>query len=189
MYTDIVISLRRSSTNCGAATLSTGMTRKTRSPICNGSKPSTTRLVISFPLIPFSSASTLVASQYHLLIDITLVFYHLDRIGIPPSIDGRCSATGRGVARHFDNSISVDSTNWKTGKHVVVTLAFVYLLLICSFWFHPRDPIPVRGCIFVSAQRICRLARRVINADFKRRHKCLSTCASEMNFGLCKETT
>jgi hypothetical protein len=45
---DIVISWRHSSTRCGAATLSIGMTRKIPSATLNGSKRSTMRLVISY---------------------------------------------------------------------------------------------------------------------------------------------
>lgn len=45
---DIAISWRHSSTNCAGAILNTGMTRRTRSPTCNGSKLSTKRFVSSY---------------------------------------------------------------------------------------------------------------------------------------------
>ena len=58
----------------------------------------------------------------------------------------------RSLVGQQGNLITV-SPPWtrRTGKHVVVTLAFVYLLLVCSFWFHPRDPIPAEHCVAVSS--------------------------------------
>jgi hypothetical protein len=148
--------------NCGVATLNTGMMRNPQSRTCNGLKPSIKRLVI----VPFSLASTLRSG---LEIISLLTSLPVDRIGIPPSIYSRGSATSRGIvlraARQFDNSISVNSTNWKPHccDFQPLSTYCLYVILVsspASFTSHIA-----RGCIFVSAKRICQLTRHKYTVD------------------------
>ena len=141
MYADIVISLRHSSTNCGVVTLGTGMTRKTRehamdrghlqrgwSPYCHPS-----------PSHSLRHLRYVVASQYQLLlVDTTPFSLLIDRIGIPPSIDGRCSATGHSVEScgQQDDLSGVSPVDSRTGEHHVPS-DLCYVPLMCSFCPHP----------------------------------------------------